>query len=173
MTAAPAGKYRRYTDEEREIAIVFCQAGGRRLASKQTGIPDTTIQAWMDGKDSGYNSDEIASIGRSFVQSEILTALDEKINALLAAVNQERINDADLTAVTRALDTLLERRNKIATVTAITQEQLDARAHATAEIIARYVTDPATLDKIAADLERLDEPDSPQTAPGAEPGTAL
>jgi len=33
----------------------------------------------MDGKDSGYNSDEIASIGRSFVQSEILTALDEKI----------------------------------------------------------------------------------------------
>ena len=69
MTAAPAGKYRRYTDEEREIAIAFCQAVGRRLASKQTGIPDTTIQAWMDGKDSGYNSDEIASIGRNFVQS--------------------------------------------------------------------------------------------------------
>ncbi len=78
---------RRYTDEERALALTILDDNGGNLArtAKETGIPRTTIKRWVDGAVNGAvvqmrdeKKLELADLYEG-IQRKILPVAEEKI----------------------------------------------------------------------------------------------
>ena len=152
----------RYTDTERATAlsVLDSNGGSSEKAAKETGFPRQTIDNWKRGE----VNREVPFL-RLKAGDELIKTLRQKIDLLVYAIDGEKIAIAPLVGVTTALGTLIDTVHALETRNAITPEQLEEREAHYARVIAAHVTDPATLDKIAADLRRTGGADSEPVAP--------
>ncbi len=162
---------RSYSDSEKATALAYLEScgGNYQRAARSVGVPWTTLRDWERGD--GVSSD-VPFLQRKSA-SELLDALRDKASLLVSAITPNKIEDAPLTGITVALGVVIDKIRCLESAQAVMPEELARREAAYAEIIARHVTDADTLAKIAADLERIGDPDSPEIEGGQDAAQAL
>lgn len=99
--------YRRYSEQEKAEALAFVDAcrGNYQEASKKTGIPWTTLRAWHQGI--GVN--EVTSENSLHKKRDLATEFRKKAWTLFDAIDSDRINQANITQLTIAIGTLIDK----------------------------------------------------------------